>query len=323
MRRRSLQIISAKGREPMLRCDGCGETVPISELKACTRCRGAYYHNVECQRRHWKVHKMTCRLQLRRSPGKGRGLFANHFDFASSQLIATWCPLVLPVLFVEQRHSHCVVCLRQRSSMRSLGDVPAYPVRVCRQCQVPNALQRETLAVQEVLKMCPQAKILPTALLVCRLVILGQQQHLIDDMQGHDTVVPQSEDAQHHRRALEFLVFHILRASRVAQPDPLVVGKLLNRILYNAFTITDNGFSVAVGVFEAPSYRINHSCVPNAQQQFVWDETGVKLRIRAVTAIPRDAEIFISYTDTPNDDERRKEELQESYRFTCDCPRCR
>ncbi len=29
-------------------------------MKTCSRCKSVYYHDVECQKQHWKVHKKIC-----------------------------------------------------------------------------------------------------------------------------------------------------------------------------------------------------------------------------------------------------------------------
>lgn len=30
------------------------------KMKTCSRCKKVYYHDVECQKKHWKVHKQSC-----------------------------------------------------------------------------------------------------------------------------------------------------------------------------------------------------------------------------------------------------------------------
>jgi len=50
-------------------CAYCGKpplkdaTGKYIKMKTCSRCRGVYYHDVECQKRHWKAHKKTCGKQ--------------------------------------------------------------------------------------------------------------------------------------------------------------------------------------------------------------------------------------------------------------------
>ena len=47
-------------------CAFCGKP-PLQDqagndikMKTCSRCKIVYYHDVDCQRNHWKVHKRTC-----------------------------------------------------------------------------------------------------------------------------------------------------------------------------------------------------------------------------------------------------------------------
>lgn len=30
------------------------------KMKTCSRCRSVFYHDIECQKKHWKIHKKTC-----------------------------------------------------------------------------------------------------------------------------------------------------------------------------------------------------------------------------------------------------------------------
>lgn len=47
-------------------CAFCGKP-PLKDengnyikMKTCSRCRSVFYHDIECQKKHWKVHKKTC-----------------------------------------------------------------------------------------------------------------------------------------------------------------------------------------------------------------------------------------------------------------------
>ncbi len=47
-------------------CAFCGkppfndETGNCINMKTCSRCKQVYYHDVECQKKHWKIHKQSC-----------------------------------------------------------------------------------------------------------------------------------------------------------------------------------------------------------------------------------------------------------------------
>ena len=47
-------------------CAFCGQPPRNDEagnpikMKSCSRCKIVFYHDVECQKKHWKVHKKAC-----------------------------------------------------------------------------------------------------------------------------------------------------------------------------------------------------------------------------------------------------------------------
>ncbi|KAI0656124.1 hypothetical protein C8Q70DRAFT_922249 [Cubamyces menziesii] len=65
--------------------------------------------------------------------------------------------------------------------------------------------------------------------------------------------------------------------------------------------------------------RINHSCTPNAVYRF--DPTSFTFGVRALHAIPPNAQIFISYIDPALPRSARQDALS-PYGFTCACPAC-
>lgn len=95
--------------------------------------------------------------------------------------------------------------------------------------------------------------------------------------------------------------------------------EILSKLCCNLFTITDD-FQNEAGIGCYPrAALINHSCEPNCIQRF---DHHANIVIRAVTDIPRGAELTISYTDTGNPTWYRQQELLRSYHFHCTCSRC-
>jgi hypothetical protein len=47
---------------PLRRCNACNKPPKTADQKllACTKCRKVWYHDVACQRQHWKQHKRKC-----------------------------------------------------------------------------------------------------------------------------------------------------------------------------------------------------------------------------------------------------------------------
>ncbi|KAK3823217.1 MAG: hypothetical protein J3Q66DRAFT_310048 [Benniella sp.] len=66
--------------------------------------------------------------------------------------------------------------------------------------------------------------------------------------------------------------------------------------------------------------RINHSCAPNANQN--WNARTNKEYIYAIKDIPEDSEILITYTSLMMTRAGRQKDLQEKFRFTCRCEVC-
>ncbi|EER24120.1 hypothetical protein D8B26_002306 [Coccidioides posadasii str. Silveira] len=74
------------------------------------------------------------------------------------------------------------------------------------------------------------------------------------------------------------------------------------------------------------SSKINHSCVPNAQQTLIEANTeGVKstfLNIRACREISRGEEITVAYDEIHLDTTERKQHMKEHFGFECACEYC-
>jgi hypothetical protein len=66
--------------------------------------------------------------------------------------------------------------------------------------------------------------------------------------------------------------------------------------------------------------RLNHSCNPNARQQF--DAANQTMVLYAERAIAAGEELHDSYTDLEAGVAVRREQLLKYYHFLCDCPRC-
>ena len=128
---------------PPLVCSGCslpprlkanGEAIP---LRKCTRCRVTAYHDANCQRQHYGTHKHFCRRQVAIAakaavsqeetsanvvvpcyriecrPVRGNCMMAKR-NIKPHERLGTSddnFPVVAPpVLFENQRSSHCAIC---------------------------------------------------------------------------------------------------------------------------------------------------------------------------------------------------------------------
>ena len=87
----------------------------------------------------------------------------------------------------------------------------------------------------------------------------------------------------------------------------------------NSFDMTGSPHGDACAMYLAIA-RINHSCMPNAQQTHHPD-TGEEV-LYACRTIEAGEEINDSYIELRQGKAERRRELEDLYRFYCDCPSC-
>lgn len=103
-------------------------------------------------------------------------------------------------------------------------------------------------------------------------------------------------------------------------PNSAELMGIYGRMCVNSFSIcNDEQQSLGTGVYLGASV-VDHSCEPNAVAIF----DGITLHIRALKSMQYLdwSQIFISYIDTMNTTQKRQEELQRTYYFLCECPKC-
>ncbi|XP_072765450.1 histone-lysine N-methyltransferase SMYD3 isoform X1 [Anoplolepis gracilipes] len=96
---------------------------------------------------------------------------------------------------------------------------------------------------------------------------------------------------------------------------------IYGRMCTNCFNILDlNMNTIGAGIYLGASI-IDHSCKPNAIAVF----EGTTIIIRTIMDLPSLdwSQIRISYIDLLNSNKDRREELNNSYYFWCDCERCK
>lgn len=316
------------------------------------------------------------RVRVEERNNKGKCLVAVD-DCAMGQLIGStssvglFAPIVPPVLFTDQRKNHCAVCFRKLknntpssspSGTKWLCKNPYYPVALCSELCVHSSqpwLPHEIEVVMKVLdklqgryRTCSSVRILPTAILVARILLsVSRDKTNIDSglrwyedlMTMQDPESPLEDDGEGvHKMAVSKLVSEMLKEfslqsstvkqicqGRLSISLNEAVLELLKRIKINAFTITTKGDDnddnvVGFGLFETPAFRINHSCCPNAVQSFAMTEGAhPHLIIHSSRSIVSGEEICISYNDHINESTTdRRDRLLKDYHFWCYCPRC-
>lgn len=303
-------------------------------LKLCNRCRVVAYHDVQCQRVHYPLHRQQCTrqmFQIESQPFRGQCLVATQTMPCGMALDQRgFEPMVPPVLNQNERQSRCSVCFQNITNSDqaiTLCWESKYCVRVCSsQClQKGNEwLDAETQVVKKVLTIGLVPLILPMALLIFRFLRAISQQRISWDFimslcVHRDT---HSQEAQIHEMGVQQTVYHLVRIAGRNNNDLERIKPLLNRVKINAFTITDNGKSLGYGMFHTV-HRINHSCSPNACQSFLF-QTGHYpiVRIHASQDIMLGQEITIAYINTSLNTAERQDLLEQNYHFRCTCPRC-
>mmetsp|Transcript_26853 Transcript_26853/g.30735 ORF Transcript_26853/g.30735 Transcript_26853/m.30735 type:complete len:684 (+) Transcript_26853:19-2070(+) len=149
----SLALSSVALSSEKRNCDGCKELAykdkdgNFLKMLRCSRCKNAWYHNVSCQRRHYKEHKDVCRkissttisktvknsnknsldkssmvtipsyrCEISNINNRGRCMNANKKLKKGSRIHPSeskkenFQPIVPPVLFLSERKSRCALC---------------------------------------------------------------------------------------------------------------------------------------------------------------------------------------------------------------------
>lgn len=166
-------------------CDGCGQPRRFDNtnnvwipLKRCSRCRSSWYHDADCQKLHYKVHKIKCRspksitcmpladmndtklaaapeaenaivnchgeavFTIQKRPDGELGVFALQDVQPIDSNTLMCCPFVPPSLFKTHRTSNCALCFRSLKRVKkpiSLSNNPRYPVLLCsEECRVQS-----------------------------------------------------------------------------------------------------------------------------------------------------------------------------------------
>lgn len=101
-------------------------------------------------------------------------------------------------------------------------------------------------------------------------------------------------------------------------PEKSRVLKLISRSECNQFGLwSEEDDLMGVSLHPSASF-FNHSCVPNCFSE--WE--GEKLIFKTLYPVTKGSELTISYIDAHHSTKKRQRELQASYHFECDCPRC-
>ncbi|XP_012275467.1 histone-lysine N-methyltransferase SMYD3 isoform X2 [Orussus abietinus] len=227
----------------------------------------------------------------------------------------------------KQRAKHCDNCLKSNKLFKCSGCQFVY---YCgRDCQ------RESWSIHKsecanLKKISP--KIIPDAArLLARIIIKlnkgeGDERGYFSerdyrkfkDLMSHYTDLKQDTKRMEHFVSLCGVLSEFF--GETSLPNIAELMGIYGRMCINSFNILDPEMnSIGVGIYLAPSI-LDHSCAPNAVAVF----EGTTIFIRALEDIPQLdwSQVKISYIDVANSTKDRRAELQSSYYFWCNCPKC-
>jgi MYND finger len=338
---------------PMKQCQRCRAAVYHNE--ACQRQHYAI-HKQTCRRGAAKPGKGPP-FTVEPLHGRGQGCVATRVMRLGEEIVSTTgehdC-LVPPVPFVHARTSCCAYCFaRLQANHLELPSCPVYTIKCCsRECAVPSLIREGNMARllwQEIATngSRPPPGWLPTMILVFRVIMAmvdsERESTIYSDLQElwAPTDEPERDtDAQAHgviTLQLTSQLFRILLQTLPKDPPELQLSRasslltingvcrLIRQIQLNSFTITDgDGESIGIGLYRV-AHRFNHSCQPEAIQNFQLGTPGCCPRLLITVNCPKidkGQELCIAYIDTSLPRERRQKALCVGYGFHCQCPRC-
>lgn len=216
----------------------------------------------------------------------------------SSHRLFSSSPLVGPVLNREERGRRCALCFLPTEG----SGLHAYCSPSCRRKDPWGERERSNPSIPS------------------PLVLLASRIH---------RRVEEERRAGRNRAAREVeelaCLDHPVQARRLcsAYLGEEIAETLVGKISANAFGVAD-GEQVPLGLGLYPrGAALNHSCRPNCVQtfRFARGETP-QLVLTLCRDVREGEEITISYIDSSQPTDRRREELRRGYRFSCQCPKC-
>ncbi|XP_043286187.1 histone-lysine N-methyltransferase SMYD3 [Venturia canescens] len=146
----------------------------------------------------------------------------------------------------------------------------------------------------------------------------GSEYRTFDDLMSHSNKIMADMEKMDRFTTVYTVLQQFI--PNVVLPSPVEVLEIFGRMTINSFHVLNNQLrSIGVGIYLGPSI-IDHSCRPNTSTIF----DGTKLYIRVVRDIPDFdwSKVSVPYIDVLKLVDERREELQDSYFFWCNCERC-
>ncbi|EMD62868.1 hypothetical protein COCSADRAFT_144768 [Bipolaris sorokiniana ND90Pr] len=263
----------------------------------------------------------------------GNGLFANQ-RFGAGEEIARFKRPLVGSLETERLLDTCANCYlwTEGASAGTRLYVPeGAEVSKCAACQrfryCSKACQKEAWNRghrHECKILKPMAgRGLPKAFLASMELLTRRKHGLIPDKEWELLCqLPSHIDDFKRNGTYQNIEMMAMGAAQFALPqnifDKDFVAAMYGRVMSNALTLITPTLD-PLGIIVDPTLcQMNHSCDPNAYIMM----DGPLISIRTLRPIRKDKEIFISYIDTTHPYQKRQDELQARWFFTCRCAKC-
>ena len=346
------------------RCSGCGLPPRESDgvvvrLKRCSRCKKAWYHDADCQRKDLKRHRRhECKVSteqqrtesrrplfhVEKREGRGNCLVASTPLKQGCILLQDKEPLVPPVLRHEHALQRCAVCfgkLKSRSyQFKDVTHSPQYPVLLCSEPCLNGSiswLRSEEVYTSSILAQATfPVRVFTTTILLYRMAraasLSADTVQELAKLQQHETdtaTQSDNDEEEAHSQAVTTVAAMLLRQDPLTRENDYSLkdlDQLLTKLKTNGFCIADcESIPLGLGVYPDASFA-NHSCCPNAIQTFVYGVEGayptIRLTVCEERGISAGDEICISYIDCSALRASRQKRLREAYYFHCCCHYC-
>ncbi|EED16036.1 SET and MYND domain protein, putative [Talaromyces stipitatus ATCC 10500] len=259
----------------------------------------------------------------------GQGVFATIDVKKGADVLVVDNPLIA-LVEEAQLQNICSGCY-DTSKAGSIDNRRPDLVKACTRCKVvyycDKNCQRKDWKAGHSLECKTYAELYPKILplpvrAVLRILMLRRADKIIPEVYSESLALtyPKIYDCVESQETKDHLLMAkaLREYSNLTDLDNKWVASLFGRLNANSFCLT-SAFGRRRGVYFHPGpARFNHSCDPNASYSFAKG----KCYIRAIRPIAKDEQIFISYVDTTYSVGTRRHELQERYRFECQCPKC-
>lgn len=277
----------------------------------------------------------TMKTEIRSSSTSGRGLFVTQAVSSGEPLLALDRPLIT-ALDAARIPDTCAWCFAwtELPVLSGAGVNKATTVNWCTGCKKVKYCSRacqsrawKAVHKRECKIFAAQEEIVPSVVVAVMQMMDGiaQGREEYRALLGMENHRDEFESAGGKRlEAMRLMAHTALKMTgerdgekKVESMQPILMAMCC--LMCNSSRLVTATFDPLGLTLDPRSAAINHLCEPNAVVVF----DGPKLSVRALKALKRDEEVFISYVDSSAPFGVRQAELKDQYFFTCQCKKCK